>query len=201
MPYSVEHGARSEPKLAVSTTSTPTAKKASCIAGDDVGPGEAEHLVAALELGAAEVVGRQVEALDEGAEGAVEDDDALVDRVEEGLVPPFGQRYRAYLARSWPVGWPARAAMARQLDGCRPGRAVASPAACLASASTPKAGDDGTTGLFYGGRVRKDSELPAAYGTVDEAQAVLGLARADSPARRRSWPSVLVVRSSATSGC
>ena len=40
-----------------------------------------------------------------------------------------------------------------------------------------KAGDDGTTGLFYGGRVAKDSELPAAYGTVDEAQAVLGLAR------------------------
>jgi cob(I)alamin adenosyltransferase len=41
-----------------------------------------------------------------------------------------------------------------------------------------KAGDDGTTGLFYGGRVRKDSELPRAYGTVDEAQAVLGIARA-----------------------
>lgn len=41
-----------------------------------------------------------------------------------------------------------------------------------------KAGDDGTTGLFYGGRVAKDSELPTAYGTVDEAQAVLGLARA-----------------------
>lgn len=43
-----------------------------------------------------------------------------------------------------------------------------------------KKGDDGTTGLFYGGRVRKDSALPAAYGTVDEAQAVLGLARAES---------------------
>src|SRR5689334_16008712 len=43
-----------------------------------------------------------------------------------------------------------------------------------------KKGDDGTTGLFYGGRVRKDSELPAAYGTVDEAQAVLGLARSES---------------------
>ena len=42
-----------------------------------------------------------------------------------------------------------------------------------------KAGDDGTTGLFYGGRVAKDSELPTAYGTVDEAQAVLGLARAE----------------------
>ncbi|MEO5723391.1 MAG: cob(I)yrinic acid a,c-diamide adenosyltransferase [Ilumatobacteraceae bacterium] len=41
-----------------------------------------------------------------------------------------------------------------------------------------KTGDDGTTGLFYGGRVAKDSELPTAYGTVDEAQAVLGLARA-----------------------
>jgi cob(I)alamin adenosyltransferase len=43
-----------------------------------------------------------------------------------------------------------------------------------------KKGDDGTTGLFYGGRVRKDSELPRAYGTVDEAQAVLGLARASA---------------------
>ena len=41
-----------------------------------------------------------------------------------------------------------------------------------------KAGDDGTTGLFHGGRVAKDSELPTAYGSVDEAQAVLGLARA-----------------------
>jgi cob(I)alamin adenosyltransferase len=41
-----------------------------------------------------------------------------------------------------------------------------------------KAGDDGTTGLFYGGRVTKDSELPTAYGSVDEAQAVIGLARA-----------------------
>lgn len=41
-----------------------------------------------------------------------------------------------------------------------------------------KAGDDGTTGLLFGGRVRKDSELPVAYGTVDEAQAAIGLARA-----------------------
>jgi cob(I)alamin adenosyltransferase len=41
-----------------------------------------------------------------------------------------------------------------------------------------KKGDDGTTALLYGGRVRKDSVLPAAYGTVDETQAVLGLARA-----------------------
>jgi cob(I)alamin adenosyltransferase len=45
-----------------------------------------------------------------------------------------------------------------------------------------RTGDDGTTGLLYGGRVRKDSDLPAAYGTVDEAQAVLGLARAEAGA-------------------
>ena len=54
-------------------------------AGDDVGPGEAQHLVAALERGAAEVVGGEVEALHVRAERAVEDDDALVHRVEVGL--------------------------------------------------------------------------------------------------------------------
>ena len=43
-----------------------------------------------------------------------------------------------------------------------------------------KKGDDGTTGLFYGGRVRKDDPAPEAYGAVDEAQAVLGLARAET---------------------
>ncbi|MEJ7584462.1 MAG: cob(I)yrinic acid a,c-diamide adenosyltransferase [Acidimicrobiales bacterium] len=41
-------------------------------------------------------------------------------------------------------------------------------------------GDDGSTGLLYGGRVAKDSALPVAYGTVDEAQAVIGLARAET---------------------
>ncbi|MCA9299434.1 MAG: cob(I)yrinic acid a,c-diamide adenosyltransferase [Acidimicrobiales bacterium] len=38
-------------------------------------------------------------------------------------------------------------------------------------------GDDGTTGLYGGGRVRKDSAAPEAYGDVDEAQAALGVAR------------------------
>lgn len=38
-------------------------------------------------------------------------------------------------------------------------------------------GDDGTTGLFYGGRVPKDSAMPMAYGAVDEAQAFIGVAR------------------------
>lgn len=41
-----------------------------------------------------------------------------------------------------------------------------------------RTGDDGTTGLLYGGRVRKDDPRPAAYGDVDEAQAALGVARA-----------------------
>lgn len=39
-------------------------------------------------------------------------------------------------------------------------------------------GDDGTTGLLYGGRVAKDAPAPTAYGSVDEAQAALGVARA-----------------------
>jgi cob(I)alamin adenosyltransferase len=42
-----------------------------------------------------------------------------------------------------------------------------------------KTGDDGTTGLLYGGRVSKDSAIMHITGTVDEAQAVLGLARAE----------------------
>lgn len=41
-------------------------------------------------------------------------------------------------------------------------------------------GDDGTTGLFFGGRVRKDDPAPEAYGSVDEAQAALGVARAET---------------------
>jgi cob(I)alamin adenosyltransferase len=41
-----------------------------------------------------------------------------------------------------------------------------------------RAGDQGTTGLLYGGRVRKDSERPELNGAIDEAQAFIGLARA-----------------------
>lgn len=40
-------------------------------------------------------------------------------------------------------------------------------------------GDDGTTGLLFGGRTPKDSVGPVAYGTTDEAVAALGLARAE----------------------
>ncbi len=39
-------------------------------------------------------------------------------------------------------------------------------------------GDDGTTGMLYGGRVAKDAAGPEAYGTVDETVSALGAARA-----------------------
>jgi cob(I)alamin adenosyltransferase len=41
-----------------------------------------------------------------------------------------------------------------------------------------KTGDDGTTGLLGAGRVGKDDPRIDSYGTVDELNAVLGLARA-----------------------
>lgn len=40
-----------------------------------------------------------------------------------------------------------------------------------------RTGDDGTTGLVGGSRVPKHSLRVAAYGTVDEANSVIGLAR------------------------
>ncbi|MFN0090099.1 MAG: cob(I)yrinic acid a,c-diamide adenosyltransferase [Acidimicrobiales bacterium] len=55
-----------------------------------------------------------------------------------------------------------------------------------------RTGDDGETSLFYGGRVRKDSPLPEAYGAVDEAQACFGLARAQC--QRGSELDALLVR-------
>ena len=44
-----------------------------------------------------------------------------------------------------------------------------------------KTGDDGTTGLLYGGRVNKGDELVEAFGDLDEAVATLGIARATCP--------------------
>ena len=43
-----------------------------------------------------------------------------------------------------------------------------------------KTGDDGTTGLLYGGRVAKDALMMQVTGTVDEAQAAMGTARAEA---------------------
>lgn len=41
-----------------------------------------------------------------------------------------------------------------------------------------KKGDDGTTGLLYGGRVSKDDQRTEVYGTLDETVSALGIARA-----------------------
>ena len=72
----------------------------------DVGVAEVEVLVAAVE--AAEVVGRQAEALQAGARGAVEDDDALSRGVEQG--------------RAWGRHWNPSS------ERCRPRRRVAGSA-------------------------------------------------------------------------
>jgi len=54
------------------------------------------------------------------------------------------------------------------------------------SAVATRRGDDGTTGLLFGGpRVRKDDPRTEAYGTIDEAVAALGLARAQLGVKRR----------------
>ena len=55
-----------------------------------------------------------------------------------------------------------------------------------------RTGDDGTTGLLFGGRVGKDTLGPDAYGAVDEAVSALGLARAE--AERGSELDELVIR-------
>ncbi len=55
-----------------------------------------------------------------------------------------------------------------------------------------RTGDDGTTGLFYGGRVRKDDPAPVAYGDVDEAQAAIGVARAACAGGDTDLDSILI---------
>ena len=52
------------------------------------------------------------------------------------------------------------------------------------SAVATRRGDDGTTGLLFGGeRIAKDDLRTEAYGTLDEAVAALGLVRAELGAR------------------
>jgi cob(I)alamin adenosyltransferase len=55
---------------------------------------------------------------------------------------------------------------------------VLNPVGDIAVKIYTKTGDDGTTGLLGPGRVAKDDLRIAAYGTVDELNAMLGVARA-----------------------
>jgi cob(I)alamin adenosyltransferase len=49
-----------------------------------------------------------------------------------------------------------------------------------------KKGDDGTTSLWYGGRVPKTNARTEAYGSIDEANSALGVARAISKAEDKA---------------
>ena len=62
-----------------------------------------------------------------------------------------------------------------------------------------KKGDDGTTGLLFGGRVSKADLRPDAYGTVDTAISAMGMARALSANRCTTGSSKLSTATS--SGC
>jgi cob(I)alamin adenosyltransferase len=55
-------------------------------------------------------------------------------------------------------------------------------------------GDDGTTGLWYGGRVPKYAGRPEAYGSVDEAASALGLARAAAEREGELYADILRVQ-------
>jgi cob(I)alamin adenosyltransferase len=64
-------------------------------------------------------------------------------------------------------------------DSDVPAPAPAASPAHAPSAVATRRGDDGTTGLLFGGeRIAKDDVRTEAYGTIDEAVAALGLARA-----------------------
>jgi cob(I)alamin adenosyltransferase len=55
-------------------------------------------------------------------------------------------------------------------------------------------GDDGTTGLWYGGRVPKHHLRPEAYGSIDEAGSALGLARAAAEKGSELYADILRVQ-------
>jgi cob(I)alamin adenosyltransferase len=55
-------------------------------------------------------------------------------------------------------------------------------------------GDDGTTGLWYGGRVPKSDPRPEAYGSVDEAASALGLCRAAAGGDQEVYDDILRIQ-------
>ncbi len=63
-------------------------------------------------------------------------------------------------------------------DASEPGRPPRRARIATSAVATGR-GDDGTTGLLYGGRISKDDARTEAYGTIDEAVAALGLVRAE----------------------
>ena len=67
------------------------------------------------------------------------------------------------------------------------------PSASFDSAVATRRGDDGTTGLLFGGdRIAKDDLRTEAYGTIDEAVAALGLVRAQLEANHPAGLAIAV---------
>jgi cob(I)alamin adenosyltransferase len=55
-------------------------------------------------------------------------------------------------------------------------------------------GDDGSTGLWYGGRVAKSDIRPEAYGSVDEAASELGVCRAAARENQELYDDILRIQ-------
>ena len=55
-------------------------------------------------------------------------------------------------------------------------------------------GDDGSTGLWYGGRVSKSDARPEAYGSVDEAASELGVCRAGARDQQELYDDILRIQ-------
>jgi cob(I)alamin adenosyltransferase len=55
-------------------------------------------------------------------------------------------------------------------------------------------GDDGSTGLWYGGRVAKSDMRPEAYGSVDEAASELGLCRVAARDNQELYDDILRIQ-------
>jgi cob(I)alamin adenosyltransferase len=55
-------------------------------------------------------------------------------------------------------------------------------------------GDDGSTGLWYGGRVAKSDMRPEAYGSLDEAASELGLCRVAARDNQELYDDILRIQ-------
>jgi cob(I)alamin adenosyltransferase len=55
-------------------------------------------------------------------------------------------------------------------------------------------GDDGSTGLWYGGRVAKSDMRPEAYGSLDEAASELGLCRVAAHDNQELYDDILRIQ-------
>ena len=118
-----------------------------------------QNFVTALKVGPTKVLSAEVLDLKVGARGSVKDNDPVFDGGKVPIAVRSEARENGNSQRHRRQGYRATDSIPQVTIYTRKG-------------------DDGTTGLLYGGRVRKDSDPIEINGAVDEAQAALGLARA-----------------------